>query len=364
MCQHLLFALFFCSEYGAEMDRLKAAYDPLHAHLSRKYGLAYDPKDFEEALRILEGGFIVLSGNLVSFVNPSLRDYLTGYLTDRELLRELALTATHSDWARALWRHGTGMREGASIFPPAERREFALAFANVAKSLPSLPVWRKVRTKYGYQLHPIELSNVSRLKLLLDWFGATDDRQFLNMALQLAGAPVEGFDGWRDGEDAVELLANILDGDLVDDPADADEMAVRVEREVISMIRNGPGTEHLESISDAIDNHSEILSKDVHSAIERAIRDEFDNLDNVISDIDSESTLNDHIATLEKLGERIQLPRHTLQEAAEAVRERISEIEEQTSVSEGTSFRDIAPRGLDKFDDVALKNLFAPLLEQ
>ena len=46
-----------------------------------------------EALRVLEGSFLSIQGNRVTFLNPSLKDYLASYLTDSELLCRLAPTA-------------------------------------------------------------------------------------------------------------------------------------------------------------------------------------------------------------------------------------------------------------------------------
>jgi len=37
-CQHLLLALFFCSEYGVGVEKLKNAYESLHPRLCTKYG--------------------------------------------------------------------------------------------------------------------------------------------------------------------------------------------------------------------------------------------------------------------------------------------------------------------------------------
>jgi len=74
-CRHLLFVIFFCSEYGGtNISELRPTYNALHARLCTKYGIAFDHKDFEEAIRILEGGFIEIKKRDVSFINPSLRD--------------------------------------------------------------------------------------------------------------------------------------------------------------------------------------------------------------------------------------------------------------------------------------------------
>jgi hypothetical protein len=85
MCRHLLLTLFFCSEYGAGIDDLKTAFDALHPVMCKIYNISHEAKDFEEALKILEGGFIAISGGRISFINPSLRDYLTDYLNDASL---------------------------------------------------------------------------------------------------------------------------------------------------------------------------------------------------------------------------------------------------------------------------------------
>ncbi len=47
LCQHLLLALFFSSEYGVGLKELKLSYESLHPRLSAKYGEEHGPKDFE-----------------------------------------------------------------------------------------------------------------------------------------------------------------------------------------------------------------------------------------------------------------------------------------------------------------------------
>jgi hypothetical protein len=106
-CRHLLFSLFFCSEYGVEIDELRGAFEALHPLLCHQYNIAQDIKDFEEALKILEGGFVSISSGRVTFINPSVRDYLTDYLDDAALLGMFAKAAQKADWAEAVWRHAT-----------------------------------------------------------------------------------------------------------------------------------------------------------------------------------------------------------------------------------------------------------------
>jgi len=82
-CQHLLFALYFASEYGADIEELREIFDGTHTRLCTAFQLPHDIKDFEESLKTLEGSFIVIVSTRVSFINPSVRDYLNRYLCDK-----------------------------------------------------------------------------------------------------------------------------------------------------------------------------------------------------------------------------------------------------------------------------------------
>src|SRR3990167_691782 len=85
-------AMFFLSEYGVSITTLRSSFVTLHTSISTAYGLAHGPKDFEEALRILEGSFVNvvnIGGPMVSFLNPSLKDYLSTYLLETDLLIRL-----------------------------------------------------------------------------------------------------------------------------------------------------------------------------------------------------------------------------------------------------------------------------------
>lgn len=66
-------------------------------------GIARDPKDFEESLRHVEGGFVVIQDAAVDFINPSVRDYLASYLTDELLLISVMSTARTDALAREVW---------------------------------------------------------------------------------------------------------------------------------------------------------------------------------------------------------------------------------------------------------------------
>jgi energy-coupling factor transporter ATP-binding protein EcfA2 len=140
MCRHLLFSLFFGSEYGVSIDDLKTTFNALHPTLCTSHGLSHDAKDFEDSVKVLEGGFINIRGRMISFINPSLRDYLHGYLNDTAQLSEFAATAQQFNWAEAIWTHVSGDDDH---FTTSDRKKIVLALRSVARRANSLPVMRQ-----------------------------------------------------------------------------------------------------------------------------------------------------------------------------------------------------------------------------
>ncbi len=115
----------------------------------------------------------------------------------------------------------------------------------------------------------------------------------------------------------------------------------------------------LDAIEDAYPTASQRIQDAAHAAIRREIYD----VEVSISDVDSESTLEDHAKTLEKFAPRASVPHEALDRALSKVRARIEEIAESTSVASSPSTRS-TPRESDNFDDAALASLFAPLLRK
>ncbi|XKM43531.1 restriction endonuclease (plasmid) [Rhizobium ruizarguesonis] len=170
MCQHLLIALFFGSEYGVEIDELRDAFGPLHAFLCRKYGIQFGVKDFEQALKVLEGGFVAIKGDVVSLINPSLRDYLTAYLNDFELLADLAVNSMKADWAEAVWKRTKN--EADLVFD--RRKKVACAFLSIAEKFQLLPLSRpRLCEPKTHRICDIAMSE--RVRLLLEWSEASQE---------------------------------------------------------------------------------------------------------------------------------------------------------------------------------------------
>jgi hypothetical protein len=197
--------------------------------------------------------------------------------------------------------------------------------------------------------------------LLLEWYEASDDSRFEDIVFQLAAAPVEGLDTWRDGPSAIELIGKLRDGGYYSIPRSA-ELANLVENAAVDMIEQPMPSDELDRIVDAAEEWQVLLNGIVFHAIDAAIASEFRNVRDIVAEIDSDSTLNEHIRTLKKLAERASVSAEEVIRAVSIVEDRIAEIEEESQVFEPPSTKAAVPPERDSFDDAALDNLFAPLI--
>ncbi|WP_221938872.1 hypothetical protein [Mycobacterium sp. KBS0706] len=350
--RHLLIALFFSSQYGVEIEDLRRAFVPLHRALCQAHGVASDPKDFEDALKILEGGFVTITGAQASFVNPSLRDYLAQYLDDEALLLKCAAAAQTASWADSVWKHAWKCPSVQS------RQELALSFLSVAQRFTVLPVYRRISNQ-PLTLKIADMSLARRVELLLEWWRASDDHRFVEAAVTTLQAPPDRFSPWLDGAALVKLLAEIPDDDYFEGLPHREILANLADDRVVALLENGMASDDLTRIAEAV-NRSR-ASAAVLTALDAAIRHEIEEVETIVADMDSESTLEEHMDALGRLGPIAGLPIPVVERALEQVKSRIAQLEAETE--EATPPVAVSQRrDSDKFDDVALNNLFSSLL--
>ncbi len=350
--RHLLYALFFSSQYGVELDELKQAYNALHPALCASFGHSHDPKDFEDSVKALESGFIKLQGRNISFINPSLRDYLNRYFGDLELLTRIALTAQKVSWMEAAWNHVYfNSVLGSERFSQEDVRTLASALAPLIDKVLTLPI-RKNDVLYDTYIS-------ERIDLLLSWFAYTEDERFATAALALAQSPPDAFSVWRDGTKVVELIAQI--------PSDygstqhTEALVRALEQALIGMLEGGVDADGLESIASTVESYRRMLSKEVTTAMENAIIREVDDAMATARGIGSEFMLSEHAEVLRKFGRSAGVPEDRLERAVSSIEERIAEIKAETKKAAAPQFGRKAQKEDDAFDNAALRNLFAAL---
>jgi hypothetical protein len=264
--------------------------------------------------------------------------------------------ARQADWARQLWWHGKKIAGEDAL------AGFARAFDGVAKEFLHIPTWKK-SAQYPHSYSPADLANTDRIDLLSSWWEATGDEAFARLATDLAAKPVSGFSSWRDGTDLIELMVNFRNGYYYEFPFE-EEMLTALGDGLITMLDGGVESDDLERISDAITGAEETLDPDIVAAATAAIRREFGEIDRMVAETDSESTLEEHKATLEKLAPRAGIGSVALASAIRTINERISAIAEKAEEAEAPSFSGAVKKEREKFDDSALLNLFGSLLRR
>lgn len=361
-CQHLLLTLFFCGEFGIEIHDFRVVYQSYHTALCARFGQVQDPKDFEEALRILEGGFTKISGQSVSFVNPSVRDYLATYVDDWTLLRLAAASSQRTDWSRSVWRRSKAVRDKSGIQFASYLAEVAREFLPSAEQFVGMPVYRTEMDVAGYAYRVIGISNTDRMELLIEWWQATGESRFLEICETLAARPVGAWDPWLDGPQLIALTASLRDRADFDEMPRGPELAALLEEASVEMIvGNALSSDDLSRVSDAIDEWRHSVPASVVTAMVQAVQWEFDNVSRVVGELDSESTVDEHIDILYKLGPRAFVPEASMRRALRAAADRKVELEGRTSVSTSPFVRDVVRRSDHDFSDSDLANLFAPL---
>ncbi|MCA8891103.1 MAG: restriction endonuclease [Hyphomonas sp.] len=354
--RHLLYAIQFSSEYGVGVDELRVAFDSLHRHQCEKYGHSFRPKDFEETLRTLEGGFLAIRGTSVSFVNPSVRDYLTQYLNNAEMLADFAKTSRKVKWAEAVWKHAKR--------PGLLTQEQLVMVANncidVAREFAKLPVMKRdpkrSNTWLFYDAHYGE-----RVQLLLEWWDVTRDEAFSELVLPCAQEAVRRMSAWRDGPSFVDAIVQLREGEYREFP-NAEALAQSLEGHLLTMLEGALNTEDLDSIFAAIEEAKEVLNSAVYDAVVSAVHAEVSNVSEYVRWEDSESTLSEHKEVLEKLAKKVGVLASDLAEALDIIQSRIEEIQERAAPeAEAPLLESKSLSRSEKFDDDDIRVLFDTL---
>ena len=208
--QNLVIALYFGNQFRQTISELRTNFAALHRGVCVHYAQPTMPTDFEDALKSLESGFISISGQSVSYVNPSLKDFVKSYLVEREFLLLLPPTVQRSDWGGALWSHVK------DVFNPHPDvlQEFALKFVKFADRISSTPTIARNEEGGRWSFSQDDLPLSDRIRLLLEWWEASGDVDFMKAALALLDEGTLELVSWRDGQSLPEihwLVSNFVD---------------------------------------------------------------------------------------------------------------------------------------------------------
>lgn len=113
-----------------------------------------------------------------------------------------------------------------------------------------------------------------------------------------------------------------------------------------------------------MENWPSALSDGLTDALDEAIRYQFKEITAAVAEIESESTLEDHIGSLKKLGERAAIDVTEVELAISYVTDRIDDVARLSAGRHASAPEVRSPNQSDQFDDFALKDLFIQLLHR
>ncbi|WP_066588451.1 restriction endonuclease [Sphingomonas pruni] len=353
--QHLLIALFLISEYGSELEDLEEVFAGIHPVLCANFGVPYDPKDFEGALRTVEGSFVAISGTTVRYVNPSVRDYLARYLSDKALLSVLADGVPTLRSARNLFDH--------FMKQPGPTNEgiatFVSRFVRLCERFVTVEVWKRIPgEKYLSRMY--ELSNSDRIDLLVNWWRLSHAEPFIAAAQTIADKGRAALSAWEDGRKLPEILAGLRAAQALGEPTPT-ELIDAVEAGVSGLLATDLDPDDVSRILAAADDHEGSLRPELFAEIEGAARRVIEELPDNLGHLDSESTLEDWGKTINTLAARFNADPRFVERAHAALKHRTEQLRETEAEDTEASFTGSADLPGDKFDDAALASLFGSL---
>ena len=356
-CKNLLYAIYFGSEFGSEIDILRVNFENMHRAVCKFYSQATDPDDFENALRILESGFVNISGKSVSFVNPSLRDFLKAYLIQGQLLKLLSENAMRADWAQNVWSHSKG------VFSANKEtlEDIASSFLLYIGRIEQFPTMKKKNDGASNVSYPDDLCLTDRISFLLGLFEVSSHEKFISRAAEISQSNNLYVLSWRDGRNFPEIFWHVKHF-VPEDSPHGKTLLKECKRHVLKIVEDGVGADDLVSIMSAIDEYmedAEIL--EIQDAIDGAVDFELEETSDAISHLDSEQSLSEQLEHIEALG---RLTGRNIDAALQTVNERLYQFQEPDYSEERVNISSRSSgRATEVFSDDCMRSLFSTLLE-
>jgi len=355
-CQHLLITLFFCKEYlGTEIEDLRMQYGPLHSSLAHRYSQARKPTDFDEALKILESGFISIKNKTVDFVNPSVRDFLKGHLKDNELLLLIISNSMRVNFAIKVSEHIKSLKQ----YNESSQAESAKSFESLIPLILSSPTKKLVQMD-SYQVYRHFDSSISdRVKLLLDVYDITRLKVFEDAIKVLLTSDKLDVDTSSDSSSLPEIYSEILTIDSLSN-RQRTELLDLIVNKIESILVSGI---HIEDLAYAIEYVYEFIEEPSLSKLKNIIKDivssEINDIEQGDLSFDDVDEVELYIENFKKITEKTEYCTKDIINTLGSLAVDLEESEyEHTRVSHKSSTQVVK----ENFTDTDLKSLFYNLI--
>lgn len=184
MARHALLTLYTVGQWVETVD-LEPAFVALRRYCAAKYNERTVAGEFRRALQELDGAFLSYSRNHVSFLNPSVREFVASVIAgDRDTAVDLLASAVRFSQIVALWELAQAHPESA--LATVLTVEQNLLFDVLTRLLPGPSLrWEKMRdgSRRGYS---IDMSTEGRIGFLIKVATTHQLTRFAKLAVQAA----------------------------------------------------------------------------------------------------------------------------------------------------------------------------------
>jgi KaiC/GvpD/RAD55 family RecA-like ATPase len=167
-----------------ELSDFRPAWQSLHEHAARRYNRPISPNDFRRALEELEESFTSISNQRISFLNPSIREFVENVLRgNADHVANAIASAVRFEQIINFWKLSTE-RPTESLTPPA-LADMPTVPAALKRLLHSSHIrWDKQADGHTYGTY-VDSSPDERLTALITWAEQAKSKRLSGLAVAL-----------------------------------------------------------------------------------------------------------------------------------------------------------------------------------
>jgi hypothetical protein len=203
--RNALLSLYLTGD-GADVKNTEPAFWAFHRYKAQKYNQRSGSDDYRQALQELDGAFLTYRAARVSYLNPSIKEFVASIIADdTETVTDLIATATRFSRLIALWRLAQARVDSALAKLLSQLPEALLA---AFKNLLAGPMW--VWEKEGSRTLPgrqVDASIESRFSLLAE---IADQHRSLSMVQLTSEAADALVQSWENHTPDFQSAAGLL----------------------------------------------------------------------------------------------------------------------------------------------------------
>jgi hypothetical protein len=187
----LLFTIYSVGNWTDAQD-VAFPFTSLRRHQAAKYHWRTAPRELRDALEEMDGGFLSYHSGHVTFLNPSIREFIGSLIANEpEIVRDIIESAVRFKQIQHLWELSGAYP--SSALPEHLRSNASLILATLARLLNAPEIrWDKQRDG-STTGHPIDMSAEWRIAFVLTVAETWHSIPFLDFAAQAADSLVQSW---------------------------------------------------------------------------------------------------------------------------------------------------------------------------